>query len=203
MTSSPERDDTTPAAPTGTSATPEAGSAPAGGAPAATPPETRDWSTVVTDGCQECGWVPFAADTSAARLRATAPRWEAALSRPDVAQRPAPLVWSPLEYANHSRDMVRVLGERVAAMLDGVEPRFADWDGDAAAAEFAYWATDPAHTAADIAARTDETVAVLERVDGDDWARPGYRSDGKLFTIATLCLYLVHDVEHHLHDVGA
>lgn len=36
--------------------------------------------------------------------------------------------------------------------------------------------------------------------DGD-WDRTGQRSDGFTFTVATLSRYLVHDLEHHLHDV--
>ena len=32
---------------------------------------------------------------------------------------------------------------------------------------------------------------------------PGHRSDGTAFTVETLAPYLVHEVEHHLHDVHA
>ena len=70
-------------------------------------------------------------------------RWRAVLERPDAAQRPSEQVWSPLEYACHVRDMVRLLGERVKAMRDQEAPEFADWDGDAMAVKLAYWAADP------------------------------------------------------------
>ena len=53
----------------------------------------------------------------------------------------------------------------------------------------------------EIADRTESTVAVLGRVAGDDWERTGLRGDGRPFTITELCRYLLHDVEHHLHDV--
>ena len=36
----------------------------------------------------------------------------------------------------------------------------------------------------------------------DEWQRPGRRSDGAEFTIDSLARYLLHDVVHHLHDVG-
>jgi hypothetical protein len=40
-------------------------------------------------------------------------------------------------------------------------------------------------------------------VSGDAWERRGIRSNGSQFTVATLAVYFLHDVEHHLHDVGA
>ena len=40
-------------------------------------------------------------------------------------------------------------------------------------------------------------------VSGEDWDRTGVRSDGSVFTIATLGRYHLHDVFHHLHDVSA
>ncbi len=40
-------------------------------------------------------------------------------------------------------------------------------------------------------------------VRDDQWDLRGTRSNGSKFTVATLGIYLVHDIEHHLHDVGA
>ena len=77
--------------------------------PSAPPPEDRDWTSVITQGCTECGFTPFDHTLAAARLRETVPRWE----------------------------------------------------------------------------------------------RRGSRSNGSQFTVATLAGYFLHDVEHHLHDVGA
>ena len=48
--------------------------------------------------------------------------------------------------------------------------------------------------------------AVADRyasVAGDQWARTGRRSDGARFTVDTLGRYHLHDVEHHLYDVGS
>ena len=42
----------------------------------------------------------------------------------------------------------------------------------------------------------------LEAVRPEQWAREGLRSDGAEFTTVTLARYLLHDVLHHLHDVG-
>lgn len=172
-------------------------------APPPVPGETRDWSVVIDHGCAECGWQPIELSDAPALLRASVERWRTAMSRPGASTRPDPAVWSPVEYACHTRDMVRLLGERTQAMLDAGDPQFTDWDGDAKAVELAYWQADPTATAADYATCADATISVLDSVRAGQWSRPGHRSDGMPFTVATLTQYLMHEVEHHLHDVGA
>ena len=164
-------------------------------------PDSRDWTFVLEAGCPECGYELHDPALTGERLRADVPRWQAVLERPDVAERPSAGVWSPLEYASHSRDLVAVLGARVEAMLTEDRPTFADYDGEAEAVLQQFWTGDPAEVVREIADRTESTVAVLGRVAGDDWERTGLRCDGRPFTITELCRYLLHDVEHHLHDV--
>jgi hypothetical protein len=36
---------------------------------------------------------------------------------------------------------------------------------------------------------------------GDQWERPGRRSDGARFTVESIGRYYLHDIEHHLWDV--
>lgn len=165
-------------------------------------PDTRDWTTVLDGGCDECGYQPHDPPSTGARLTAAAERWSAVLARPDVERRPAPRVWSPLEYAGHSRDLIEVLGGRLAAMLDSDNPTYADFDGEAAVREHAYWQADASELAAQLTSDTARTREILARVDDTDWQRTGRRGDGYVFTIASLCQYIVHDVEHHLYDVG-
>lgn len=55
--------------------------------------------------------------------------------------------------------------------------------------------------AADIESRASEAIEALTVLAPEDWGRPAHRSDGKPFTVATLCQFTVHDVEHHLNDV--
>jgi hypothetical protein len=170
-------------------------------APAPVPGDDRDWTFVIADGCDECGFRPFEPSETAQRISDGTERWRAILDRPDVAGRPSEQVWSPLEYACHVRDMVRLLGERVKSMRDQEDPEFADWDGDAKAVELAYWAADPGTTWEDFERTTRRTVAVLDSVPSEDWDRTGHRSDGVEFTIASLGQYIGHEMEHHLHDV--
>lgn len=172
-------------------------------APAPPPADDRDWTFVITQGCAECGFQPFDPTQAAARLRVETLRWRTVLERPDVAQRPAPQVWSPLEYACHVRDMVRLLGVRVEAMRDAEHPTFADWDGDAKAVELAYWQADPAQTWTELQASAAYAADALDSVRASEFDRSGQRSDGVVFTIASLSQYIGHEMEHHLHDVDA
>lgn len=174
-------------------------------APQTPEPDDKDWTWVTTQACPECGYDPNAvmdADIADA-LRATTPRWQAALTRPDVRERPAPAVWSPLEYACHVRDVHRVFAERVARMLAEDVPGFANWDQDAAAVEGRYFEADPAAVAADIAAGAETSAALYDGVRDDQWSRTGLRSNGSSFTVSSIGSYYLHDVTHHLHDVGA
>jgi hypothetical protein len=158
---------------------------------------------VITQGCPECRFTPFDANQAAARLRASVPRWRAALSGVSATTRPAPLTWSPLEYGCHVRDVDRTMGRRLELMLAHDDVRFENWDQDATAIEDRYWAQDPATVADELAVAADHAATILDSVTGDQWQRRGTRSNGSQFTVETLAVYFLHDVEHHLHDVGA
>lgn len=164
-------------------------------------PDTTDWSFVIHATCTECGYQPHDPRDSAQRLLAAGERWHAVLLRDDASTRPSPHVWSPVEYACHVRDMVRLLGERVDAMVSGDHPTFDNWDSEVVAVERDYWAVPLDAIAQDLAATTRDTVRVLDGLDDQSWGRAGRRSDGEEFTVEALCRYLVHEVEHHLYDV--
>lgn len=165
-------------------------------------PDTRDWTDVLDDGCTECGYAPHDPTQTRTRLGSAAERWGRVLERPNLAERPAPRIWSPLEYAGHSRDLIEVLGERVTAMLDAENPTYEDFDGEAAVLAHEYWKADAANLARGVQEATDRTQKILGRIGQGDWKRSGRRGDGYVFTLSTLCQYIVHDVEHHLVDVG-
>ena len=164
-------------------------------------PDTKDWTTVLESGCDECGYRPHDPATTSNRLASARDRWLAVLRRPGVERRPHPRRRSPLEYAGHCRDLIEVLGDRIAAMLDRAEPTYDDFDGEAAVVEHGYWRSDPDDLARRLDATTARTLKVLDRVGPADRDRTGRRGDGYVFTIASLCQYIVHDVEHHLGDV--
>jgi hypothetical protein len=167
-------------------------------------PDTKDWTWVLDRLCQECGLDTrtVRGEDVAGRLRANAAAWVRVLERPDVAVRPEPGIWSPLEYACHVRDVHRIFVERVRSMLSVDDPLFENWDQDVAAVQGAYGEQQPTSVAADLVAATADVADVYSGVEGTGWARSGRRSNGSVFTVLSLARYHLHDVEHHLVDVS-
>ena len=170
--------------------------------PRAVEPDTKDWTVVIREGCRECGFDPaFDVRATGDRLRATEPAWREVLARADARERPQPATWSPLEYAAHSRDVLRVMRERLEQMLATDGATFDSWDQDAAAVSARYDLQDPARVAQEYAEQVAVTAAAFDAVEDGQWHHRGSRA-GTGFTVGTLAVYLVHDIEHHLHDVA-
>lgn len=167
------------------------------------PPDTKDWTWVLDRPCPECGFL--AADLAVRDLPGEiggwAQRWRAVLVRPDVGVRPGPTVWSPLEYACHVRDVLRVFDERVRLMLTEDAPSFANWDQDATAVDERYGEQDPARVAAELTLAAAALAVTFAEVPADAWGRTGLRSNGSHFTVESIGRYFAHDVVHHLRDV--
>ena len=167
-------------------------------------PDTKDWTWVLGRQCPECGLdaQTLAGADVGPMTRANAAAWQQVLDRPDVARRPAPGVWSPLEYACHVRDVYRVFDGRLARMLAEDDPAFENWDQDETAVRERYGEQPPATVARELADAAEVVAARFDSVTGEQWARTGRRSDGAVFTVETFGRYFVHDWVHHLHDVG-
>ncbi len=88
-------------------------------------------------------------------------------------------------------------------MLTQVDPEFENWDQDATAVEDRYSEDDPTEVAAELSTAAETLAAHFDAVRGDQWQRTGRRSDGARFTVDSFARYFLHDVLHHLHDVGA
>jgi DinB superfamily len=168
-------------------------------------PDTKDWTWVTERACPECGFDPdgVAPDRVGSIIRATVPRWQAALGRPDAARRTFEFVWSALEYGAHVRDVCQVFSGRLALMLAEDNPGFPNWDQDQAALDAGYAQEDPQRVARQLEANAAEVAGAFDAVPADQWERRGLRSNGSAFTVRTLGAYFVHDVVHHLNDVGA
>ncbi len=87
-------------------------------------------------------------------------------------------------------------------MLEQDDPRFENWDQDATAVAERYGQQQPADVAAGLAAAAARWADAHDAVSPDEWDRPGTRSNGSRFTVLSLGRYGLHDVAHHLHDVG-
>ncbi|MBA8793322.1 hypothetical protein FHX74_000916 [Friedmanniella endophytica] len=168
------------------------------------PPDRKDWTWTLDRRCPECGLaageVPI--EEVADRAEAAAAEWVQILtSNPAAAARPAPAVWSPLEYGAHVRDVYAVFDERLGSMLDQDDPVFADWDQDATAVSDDYAGQDPDVVAEELFAAAGSLVSRLRGLRPEQLDRPGRRSEGSRFTVTTLAQYFLHDVLHHLWDV--
>ena len=168
-------------------------------------PDVKDWTWVLQRPCPECDFDASACDREriGAMVRANAGTWVTVLTRPDVARRPAPDVWSALEYAAHVRDVFRRFDRRLELMLTEDDPQFENWDQDATALAARYGEQDPAVVTGELQLAAETIAARLDAVSGTEWARTGTRSDGSHFTVDSFARYFVHDPVHHLHDVGA
>lgn len=168
-------------------------------------PDTKDWTWVLDRPCPECGVDVWRFDLGRlpADIRTVAAAWVPVLERDDVRVRPDHATWSPLEYACHVRDVLRLYDERLRLMLTEEGARYPNWDQDAAADEGRYDEQDPAVVAHELVAAGDAVAARFDGVTDDQWERTGERSDGATFTVATFARYFLHDPLHHLHDVGA
>lgn len=168
-------------------------------------PDTKNWTWVLERRCEDCGFGASTFDTAGtgSALRDLGERWQVVLARGDIAVRPRPDVWSPLEYACHTRDVFRIFDTRVGLMISEDGPHFANWDQDATAVEDRYDLQDPVVVADELFTAANALADRFDAVRGDQWDRAGFRSDGSAFTVDSLARYLMHDPVHHLWDVDA
>jgi hypothetical protein len=168
-------------------------------------PDVQDWTVVLTRPCSECGFDAAALDVHdiPTLVRDAVARFDAALRRPDAGERPAPAVWSPLEYGCHIRDVCRLFDERLSLMLAEDDPLFANWDQDETALQGRYWTQNAADVATELAAAGEQIAQRFTAVSPDQWQRPSRRSNGSVFTVDSFGRYFIHDLVHHLHDVAA
>lgn len=168
-------------------------------------PDDKDWTWVLERPCPECGLDTRAVDVTQVGdlVRANASSWQRVLAAPDAGVRPAPDRWSPLEYACHVRDVFRLFDERLDLMLTEDGPRYANWDQDATAVADGYASQSPVAVAIELTRAGSALADRFDAVEGDQWLRTGFRSDGASFTVDTFARYFIHDPVHHLWDVGA
>lgn len=158
-------------------------------------PDDKDWTWVLDRPCPECGL-----DTREVRpqdvavmLREHAAAWPGILAAAEARRRPSPQVWSPLEYGCHVRDVFDLYDQRLDLMLTQDDPLYPNWDQDASALAQRYGEQDPSAVAGQLTAAAETLAAHFDEVGAEQWARPGRRSDGARFTIASFARYLVHD----------
>jgi hypothetical protein len=160
------------------------------------------------DRCEECGFVYDRVEVGdiPAALRALGPRWRQRLaSAPDEAlrRRPAPEVWSPLEYACHLRDVLRVQHERLRLALARPTPEFAPMGREELVVRDRYNQQDPATVAAELTGAATALARAFAALDAEGWARTGIYNYPRRQerSMAWLGRHTIHEGEHHLLDV--
>ena len=168
--------------------------------------DDKDWTWVTQRACTECGFDPAAVTPEAypEQITTLSERFRVVLDLPDAEERPYPQVWSAIEYGQHLADVCEVMAQRLDAILeaDGLA-EFDSWDGEAASVEKEYWRASANVTSLLLRERAEGAANSFAAPSGDQWQLRGRRGDGGEFTASTLGLYLLHELAHHTHDVGA
>ncbi len=99
--------------------------------------------------------------------------------------------------------MYEVMNQRLELIIGQEAPTFANWDQDEAALRNDYAAQSPRLVVERLRATAEAFAVTLGTLRGAQLERTGFRSNGSVFTAATLARYAWHDAAHHLHDIGA
>ncbi len=170
------------------------------------------WKAHDVDSCDECGFIyaDHVALTAVNELASLGPRWanrlHQASGEPEgealLRLRPAPGVWSALEYACHVRDVLIAQRERLLLALVEDCPGFAPIYREQRAALARYGESDPAQVAEQVRVVAALVADTFGGIDQAAWRReciynfpePAKRS------LAWLAAHTLHEGEHHLQD---
>ena len=161
--------------------------------------------------CEECGFDYEALDPAdaPAAIRSFAKRYRAPLTRflrdedgdALVRQRPAPAVWSALEYAAHVRDVFESYDRWIRQILVEDRPVLEGPGPDELVTLHRYNDDDPVAVADALAAHAEQLAATVEAVPADAWDRVGRRREEER-SVRLHARRAVHEGSHHLLDVG-
>jgi hypothetical protein len=138
-----------------------------------------------------------------AALHALGARWRSLLmtAGTELRSRPAPDVWSAIEYAAHSRDVLalHVYGvEQAIAVDEPVFPPISDDLVETAAAT--YGDSDPDEVADELGTQASRLAQVADDAGTASWPR-GLTIGDSRSDIRRMLEHALHDSTHHLGDV--
>jgi hypothetical protein len=160
------------------------------------------------DACPQCGDHPAALPTASLGHLAVerAAQWREFLEQADVAYLrhiPEPGVFSPLQYAAHVRDILRVYTDRIVLGLEQDAPTVPIFQPPQEAWE-EYNRLDVHELASDIEGQASRLKETGENMDPSAWSRIVVNDRGVYgvysFTLAGLACNAVHEAHHHLLD---
>lgn len=163
------------------------------------------------DRCDQCGFVygsVGAADIPDA-MRALSSRYRDVLLQSDVAglvrMRPAPDVWSAIEYAGHVRDVWLVQRDRAVLALVEDTPSYPRMFRDERTDLLGYQGEDVAEVAGEVVMAANLMAKLFEGLDPGQLARPciyNYPEPSER-DVAWLGHHTLHEATHHLGDLRA
>jgi S-DNA-T family DNA segregation ATPase FtsK/SpoIIIE len=162
------------------------------------------------DHCDDCGFTY--ADHSrpgiAQEIHDLAGRYrsvltDAAIDETRLRIRPAPGVWSPVEYGCHVRDVLLAQRERLLLALVEDEPTFVPIYRDQRAALARYSDEASGQVASEITLAAELLAWVLIGLAGPDWQRTCVYTypEPSVRTLLWLAQHTLHEGEHHLKDI--
>jgi hypothetical protein len=159
------------------------------------------------DHCDECGfaYASVSAEDLPRRLQEAGHRFAVGLAAvPFPRRRPAPSVWSPLEYICHVRDVLRVQSERLALALRTENPEFAPMRREERVVLDAYNLQDPQIVLAELTEAANDLARAFSSLRPEQWSRTGIYNWPTVETRTVLWLgrHTVHELEHRLIDLA-
>ncbi len=157
--------------------------------------------------CGECGYdwdgLPEDAVAVVRGLPAELSRWVGELGDDDerLRARPAPEVWSPLEYVAHTGDAIGWYAQRIHRVLTEDRAVLEAFDWDAYTESQRYRDRRLEDVLDEVAERCAAFVATLADPTAARWAREGVGSDGQPRSVAQLAHRAAHEARHHLRDL--
>jgi hypothetical protein len=121
---------------------------------------------------------------------------------PDEAlrRRPSPDVWSPLEYAAHTRDILGIFSGGLPPVLAGDHPVYPAVEPDPPGFDHGYNTLDPQTVLGELAEYAERLAGVAEGARGAQWERTATIGDQER-DASWLLFHALHDASHHLRDV--
>lgn len=156
--------------------------------------------------CAACGFDGATYDDAAllSTARSLGPSWRALLDAAgaELRTRPAPEIWSAIEYAAHSRDVTALHAFGVEQALTADEPTFPAIDGEdlIQSAAVSYLEADPEEVAVDLQAHASRLAGLADDAGPGAWSR-GLTVGESRMDVRRLLEHAVHDSLHHLGDV--
>jgi hypothetical protein len=156
--------------------------------------------------CEACGFDGGQYDDASliAAVQELGPRWRALLAGAgeELRRRPAPDVWSAIEYAAHSRDITALHVFGVEQALTGDEPVYPAIEGDdlIASAATSYEGADPQAVVDELDTQARNLAGVAASADRAQWEY-GITIGGSRSTARRMIEHALHDSLHHVGDV--